>query len=355
MSCSGTPPALPALLPDLALVPARRSSSPCPGCSRRSTTVREQQASASPVRSRIFQAAARTAIAWSRPPAPEPRRRPGPVLPLRLQHAFFDRLVYAKLRAAVGGRVSTPSPAGCPAPGNGSATSSAARDHRPRGIRAHRDLRGGVGEPAGAHQDRHRRPAPARGQREDRRDGEILVWPGRPCSPATGTTRRPPRRCSSPTAGCTPATWATRRRRDPSSHRAQEGTDRDGRAARTSPPRCWRTGSAPTRWSARSVVGDRPALIACLITMDQESGRAGRPGSATTRGHLADSGPTRLLAELQAAVDERTRPFTGRGDPRVPGLARWLPEASGELTPSLKVRRNVIMKDYAGEIEALYP
>jgi long-chain acyl-CoA synthetase len=29
-------------------------------------------------------------------------------------------------------------------------------------------------------------------------------------------------------------------------------------------------------------------------------------------------------------------------------------EASGHLTPSLKVRRNVVAKDFAAEIEALY-
>jgi long-chain acyl-CoA synthetase len=29
-------------------------------------------------------------------------------------------------------------------------------------------------------------------------------------------------------------------------------------------------------------------------------------------------------------------------------------EASGQLTPSLKVRRNVVAKDYATDIEALY-
>jgi len=29
-------------------------------------------------------------------------------------------------------------------------------------------------------------------------------------------------------------------------------------------------------------------------------------------------------------------------------------EQNGYLTPSLKVRRNVVMKDFAGQIEALY-
>jgi long-chain acyl-CoA synthetase len=49
---------------------------------------------------RIFDAAADTAIAWSRA-----QDTGGPGLGLRLKHAVFDKLVYGKLRAAVGGNV----------------------------------------------------------------------------------------------------------------------------------------------------------------------------------------------------------------------------------------------------------
>jgi long-chain acyl-CoA synthetase len=49
---------------------------------------------------RIFDAAADTAIAWS-----EAKDTGGPGLVLRLRHALFDRLVYGKLRAVVGGNV----------------------------------------------------------------------------------------------------------------------------------------------------------------------------------------------------------------------------------------------------------
>src|SRR5258706_10390622 len=49
---------------------------------------------------RIFDAADRTAVAYS-----EGLDRPGgPGLRLRLQHRLFDRLVYGRLRAALGGR-----------------------------------------------------------------------------------------------------------------------------------------------------------------------------------------------------------------------------------------------------------
>jgi long-chain acyl-CoA synthetase len=61
----------------------------------------EQKAtSESKVKGRIFHAAASTAIAYS-----QALDAGGPGLGLRLRHALFDRLVYVKLRAAIGGRV----------------------------------------------------------------------------------------------------------------------------------------------------------------------------------------------------------------------------------------------------------
>nr|MBA3907550.1 long-chain fatty acid--CoA ligase [Pseudonocardiales bacterium] len=51
-------------------------------------------------RGKIFDAAADTAIAWSKA-----RDTGGPGIALRARHGIFDRLVYNKLRAAVGGRV----------------------------------------------------------------------------------------------------------------------------------------------------------------------------------------------------------------------------------------------------------
>src|SRR5690349_2512559 len=74
----------------------------------------EQQASASPVKGRIFHAAAQTAIAWSKASGTSAVAPSGAPLPLRLQHTLFDRLVYAKLRAAVGGRVAYAVSGGAP-------------------------------------------------------------------------------------------------------------------------------------------------------------------------------------------------------------------------------------------------
>ncbi|HEX3388556.1 MAG TPA: long-chain fatty acid--CoA ligase [Streptosporangiaceae bacterium] len=66
----------------------------------------ELQASASPLKSRIFAAAARTAIQWSQTLGAGERAVPGRQgMGLRAAHALYDRLVYSKLRAATGGRV----------------------------------------------------------------------------------------------------------------------------------------------------------------------------------------------------------------------------------------------------------
>ena len=77
-----------------------------PGCSKRSTTQRELNAQDSG-RGRISR--------WrSRPRSPGARRRRVPGARIRCckgRHAVFDRLVYGKLRAALGGTAMPPSPA----------------------------------------------------------------------------------------------------------------------------------------------------------------------------------------------------------------------------------------------------
>jgi long-chain acyl-CoA synthetase len=105
------------------------------------------------------------------------------------------------------------------------------------------------------------------------------------------------------------------------------------------------------------VVGDGRPYVACLVTLDPEAldlwkTRHGRPADATPR-DLADD--PELTAEIQRAVDDANKAVS-----RAESIRRFriLPvdftEASGELTPSLKVRRDVVAKEFAAEIGALY-
>jgi long-chain acyl-CoA synthetase len=61
----------------------------------------QQQASGSSAKRQIFAASVDTAIAWSR----ARDEAGGPAFRLRLRHGLYDRLVYGRLRAAVGGKV----------------------------------------------------------------------------------------------------------------------------------------------------------------------------------------------------------------------------------------------------------
>ena len=62
-----------------------------------------------------------------------------------------------------------------------------------------------------------------------------------------------------------------------------------------------------------------------------------------------------MLADIQATVDEANKAVS-----RAESIRRFriLPgdftEQTGHLTPSLKVRRNMVMKDFADEVKALY-
>ena len=98
------------LVDDARGVPARRSCWPCRGCSRRSTTRARQRAHADG-KGAIFDRAEQVAIAYS-----EALRHPlGPrARCCAPQHALFDRLVYGKLRAALGGRCDAAISGGAP-------------------------------------------------------------------------------------------------------------------------------------------------------------------------------------------------------------------------------------------------
>ncbi|WP_020657840.1 AMP-dependent synthetase/ligase [Amycolatopsis benzoatilytica] len=105
------------------------------------------------------------------------------------------------------------------------------------------------------------------------------------------------------------------------------------------------------------VVGDQRPFIAALVTVDEEyfpswKTQHGKPAGATVS-ELADDAD--LRAEIQAAVDEANKQVShAEAIKKFTVLANDFTEAGGEITPSLKLKRNVVNKNYASDIEALY-
>jgi len=109
--------------------------------------------------------------------------------------------------------------------------------------------------------------------------------------------------------------------------------------------------------SQAMVVGDQRPFIAALVTVDEEyfpswKSQHGKPASATVADLAADAD---LLAEIQAAVDEANKSVSkAEAIKKFTVLANDFTEAGGEITPSLKLKRNVVTKNYADDIEGLY-
>ena len=87
--------------------------------------------------------------------------------------------------------------------------------------------------------------------------------------------------------------------------------------------------------------------------------RCSRPGPRTTACRRSPStrrGPTTtVLAELQKAVDDaNTAVSKAESIRKFAVLPGDFTEENGYLTPSLKLKRNVVMKDFHDDVEALY-
>jgi len=310
------------------------------------------QASASPAKSRIFDAAADTAIAWSRS---LDGGRPSPVL--RLRHALFDRLVYSKLKSAMGGRVEYAVSGGAPLgerlghffrgagitvlEGYGlTETSAAATVNKPS-----RNKVGTVGLPL---------PGVTIKIADD---GEILIKGHNVFARYWGNE-------AATSEMLDEAAWL---------HTGDIGSlDDEGFLRVTGRKKelivtAGGKNVAPAVLEDRlrahplisqcMVIGDGKPYIACLITLDDEAlehfkQQHGRPADATAHDLAEDP---ELLAEIQAEVDDANRAVS-----RAESIRKFLildtdfTEESGHLTPSLKVRRNVVIKDFSAEIDALY-
>jgi long-chain acyl-CoA synthetase len=309
----------------------------------------QKAAAAGPAKAKIFHRAADVAIAFSRAEGKAP-------LGLRLQHALFDRLVYSKLRAAVGGNVSYAISGGAALgerlghffrgvgitilEGYGlTETTAPASVNRPSELRV-----GTVG-----------RPIPGVTLRIAD-DGEVLVkginvfggyWHNDIASKEaledgwfhTGdlgaldddgflriTGRKKEMLVTAGGKNVAPAPLEDRIRANPLVSQAL-------------------------------VVGDGKPFIGALITLDPEAldhwkTQHGKPASMTAA-ELRDD--PEIRASIDAAVaDANSSVSHAEAIKKYRILADDLTEESGHMTPSLKVKRNVVIRDFAAEIEALY-
>ncbi|MEJ7832596.1 MAG: AMP-dependent synthetase/ligase [Nocardioides sp.] len=103
------------------------------------------------------------------------------------------------------------------------------------------------------------------------------------------------------------------------------------------------------------VVGDRQPFIAALVTIDPDSFAAWAQTHGKS-GEIADLvGDPDLRAEVEGAVEEANSAVSKAEAIRkfriLPG--DWT-EEGGQLTPSLKLKRNVVLRECKDEIAALY-
>jgi long-chain acyl-CoA synthetase len=318
----------------------------------------ELQASASPLKARIFAAAARTAIEWSHTLGAGGHAVPGrQSLRLRAAHTLYDRLVYGKLRAATGGRVQYAVSGGAPLgerlghffrgagitvlEGYGLTETSPV-------VSANLPIRNKIGTVGP--------PVPGVTVRIAD-DGEILV---------TGPNIfRGYWHNEAATADMVDADgWlhsGDLGELDDDGHLRVTGRKRDiivtAGGKNVAPAVLEDRLRAHPLVSQCLVVGDGRSYVACLVTLDEEAleawkGRRPQLASATL-GELVDS--PELIAEIQSAVDDANQVVS-----RAESIRRFriLPvdftEQEGYLTPSLKVKRGVVIKDFAAEIDALY-
>ncbi|MFD4757626.1 AMP-dependent synthetase/ligase [Streptomyces sp. NBC_00846] len=105
------------------------------------------------------------------------------------------------------------------------------------------------------------------------------------------------------------------------------------------------------------VVGDGRPFVGALITVDEEflgrwAQEHGKPAGSTAASLREDP---ELVAEVQRAVDDGNAAVSKAESVRkFRILSSQFTEEAGHITPSLKLKRNVVAKDFADEIEAIY-
>ncbi|RBY85794.1 long-chain fatty acid--CoA ligase [Blastococcus sp. TF02A-30] len=301
---------------------------------------------------KIFDRAAQVAIDWSRA-----QDTGGPGLGLRVQHALFDKLVYGKLRAALGGR--------CLGAISGGAPLGERLGHFFRGIGVTVFEGYGLTETTAAAAVNYEtaikigtvgRPLPGVSFAVAE-DGELLI--------KGGIVMR----------GYWKNDDATKEAIDAEGwfHTGDLGeiddqgfvriTGRKKEILVTAGGKNVAPAVLEDRLRAHRlvsqciVVGDQRPFIAALITLDEEALpqwlESKGKDSALTVDQLRED--PEVLAELEAAVKDANRAVS-----QAEAIKKWrvlgtdFTEDNGMLTPSLKLKRNVVMKEFGDEVENLY-
>jgi long-chain acyl-CoA synthetase len=301
---------------------------------------------------KIFDKAAQVAIDWSRA-----QDKGGAGLALKAQHTLFDKLVYGKLRAALGGR--------CLGAISGGAPLGDRLGHFFRGIGVTVYEGYGLTETTAAASVNHDealrigtvgRPLPGVDFRIAD-DGEVLI--------RGGIVMR----------GYWKNEEATKEAIDSEGffHTGDLGElDSDGFLKITGRKKeilvtAGGKNVAPAVLEDRLrahrlvsqciVVGDQRPFIGALITLDEEA----LPGWLESKGKPADQTAEQvredpeLKAEIDAAVKDANKAVSqAEAIKKFTILGTDFTEDNGMLTPSLKLKRSVVMKEFDADVEGLY-
>ncbi|MDQ2788837.1 MAG: long-chain fatty acid--CoA ligase [Actinomycetota bacterium] len=300
---------------------------------------------------RIFDIAAATAVEWSRA-----QETGGAGLTLRAKHALFDQLVYSKLRAVLGGR--------CLAAVSGGAPLGERLGHFFRGIGV-LVLEGyGLTEtsaPATVNTEKNVRigtvgqPLPGVTVKIDD-DGEVLIK-------SPGLLRRYWHNDQVTQEALIDGWFHTGDLGELDEDGFLRITGRKKEIIVTAAGK--NVSPAPLEDRIRAhrlisqcmVLGDKQRFIAALVTLDAEALPAwraehGKPAGSSAADLVDDP---ELRAEVQRAVDDANKTVSrAEAIRKFRILSGDFTEDGGQLTPSLKVKRAVVAKEFAAEIETLY-
>ncbi|MFL5871482.1 MAG: long-chain fatty acid--CoA ligase, partial [Solirubrobacterales bacterium] len=103
------------------------------------------------------------------------------------------------------------------------------------------------------------------------------------------------------------------------------------------------------------VIGDRRPYLVALVTLDPEEAAKYAAEHGLPDDVAALAGNADVRASIQAHLDQINQRFA-----RVEQVKKFeilphdLSQQGGELTPTMKVKRNVVADKYAAEVDALY-